>query len=80
MIVVLLGRQHPPGAGKRIATPVCALARNDKRHLLSATKSVLRVTKLLSLRTSPQAGVAIRSPAMHSIASAEGRQHYQHKL
>ena len=59
--------EYPPGIGilrmqgERIATPVCALARNDRRTKITMLNWTQKSTKTMSLRTSPQTGVAIRA-------------------
>jgi len=60
--------------GERIATPACGLVRNDEefcyaQHLLGCIDH----RKITSLRASAHTGVAIRIPAMQSIALAAGQ-------
>ena len=74
------GRGHPTDAGDTDCHVAFHAPRNDmEMGNTFAGKSVLIMPKPLSLRTSPQAGVAIRSPAMQSIASAIGRQFLLHE-
>ena len=61
-------------ARMRIATPACGLVRNDSSFVTRSTNFVAESKITMSLRASAHTGVAIRIPAMHSIASAIGRQ------